>query len=114
MEKENNGAQAPVKCPKCHGLGETVRRVNDGNGNFDEMPEQCPQCGGTGTLQQAVEQILPKCQYCGEDPAPLIPSPIAMGGAQAVVFHCGNPTCRAIFSVQLVAMDTPRRSSLVI
>ncbi len=65
---------------------------------------------------QAVEQILPKCQYCGEDPAPLIPSPIATAGAQAVVFHCGNPTCRAIFSVQLVAMqpDTPRRSPLAI
>jgi hypothetical protein len=58
--------------------------------------------------------VLPKCQYCEADPAPVIPSPIAMGGAQAVVFHCGNPECRAIFSVQLVKVEQQRGSGLVV
>lgn len=46
--------------------------------------------------------LLPKCQHCGADPAPIVPAFISMGTADAVVFTCAVSTCRAIHGVQLM------------
>ena len=57
-----------------------------------------------GALGETAPQMsLPRCQYCGTDPIPVVPAFINISGAKAVVFHCA--VCRATFGVQLMTVS---------
>ena len=62
-----------------------------------------------GSKEQVPVSMLPRCQWCKADPAMVIPAPMKMAGAEAVVFHCANPKCRAVFSVRLMSVPAPVR-----
>lgn len=50
---------------------------------------------------QELPASLPKCQYCGTDPAPIIPAFFSHAGARCIVFHCGM--CRAVFTTSVLS-----------
>ena len=57
-----------------------------------------------GASPQVPQAMLPRCQYCGTDPASLSPAFLMMPGiGRIVVFMCGS--CRAIHTAHL--MSTP-------
>lgn len=60
---------------------------------------------GVGTGQAPNQNLVPRCHFCGADPAPVLPAFTKFGSGQVTVWFCGNPNCRAVHSVQLVSID---------
>lgn len=48
--------------------------------------------------------LMPRCQYCGIDPARIVPAFANLADGRLATFMCANPDCRAIHSVQLIGM----------
>lgn len=46
---------------------------------------------------------LPRCQFCGEDPAPVMIAMMSQPAGQIAVFHCA--ACKAIYSCQFVQVQ---------
>ncbi len=58
--------------------------------------------------QAQSQKLYPACPHCGQDPATLASLPIQMGVLQNIVIFCGNPACRKIINVQVMAVEGPR------
>lgn len=68
--------------------------------------------------EQQPQSVVPTCPKCGAgrrapwaSGAPLIMTNLTMGPMLVGVFHCGNPACGAIFSVQVLQMAVPAQRS---
>lgn len=59
------------------------------------------------------QQMVPRCQYCGADPAPVLPAFTQFGTGKVAVWMCANPGCRAVHSVQLVGVEPQQESPIV-
>lgn len=48
------------------------------------------------------EPVIPRCQYCGVEPAPMMLQPMRTPAGPAFLAICGNPSCRALFGIQIM------------
>lgn len=54
------------------------------------------------------QQQVPRCQFCGADPMPIIPAFTRIGSGDITVFICAG--CRAVHGVQLTGVREPEKS----
>lgn len=74
-----------------------------------------PKAHGVPKIQTATieQKPVPRCQYCGTDPAIFYPITCETPPFRMTAVYCGNPECRAVYGVQVTGTTAPR-SSLVI
>lgn len=58
--------------------------------------------------QQEKIEPLPVCPHCGQDPASVTIRQFMLGNAKTALLFCGNPECRTILTVQVLAFEQPR------
>lgn len=54
---------------------------------------------------------LPRCQYCGAHPMPLIPVFVSLSGAKAIVGMCAG--CGASHPVQILEVSKPQAPMII-
>lgn len=58
---------------------------------------------------EAAGITLPKCPYCGEQPARVRSMPFQLNQIMtALTIYCGNKTCAKILGVQVMSVEQPR------
>lgn len=74
-----------------------------------------PELNGSALAEET--PLLPVCGHCGagaQGGAPIATLPLSIGALDMLVVFCGNRKCRAIHAVQMVGMQRPQPSGLVI
>ena len=67
---------------------------------------------GVGTGAPSRQAGVPRCQFCGADPLPIIPAFVVVGAWQVVVFQCAG--CGSTHGTQIIgAAQAPQQSNII-